>query len=206
MGLEDLPLLQFIQSCLGGGSLKLRSGARAYRYRLHHTPSMVRLIRCINGFIRNSKRLPQLHRVCQQLSLVPLAPTPLREGSGWFAGFFDADGTIGIRHSPGTAPQLSIRVTNRYRSDVADYEQMFGGGVYFDRAQNGYFVWSVQSRADVNRVLAYARSVPFRSHKSRRLFLIPEYQRLQDLRAYVPESPHATAWRVFLSRWGKLMI
>ncbi|XP_073307128.1 cytochrome c oxidase subunit 1-like [Primulina huaijiensis] len=35
MGLEDLPLLRYIQHMLGG-SIKMRSGAKAYRYRLHN--------------------------------------------------------------------------------------------------------------------------------------------------------------------------
>lgn len=204
--LADLPLLRHIQSTLGGGSIKLRSGSRAYRYRLHSAPAMVGLIQSVNGLLRNSRRLPQLHRVCQRLGLEALDPQPLTAASAWFAGFFDADGTIGIRHRPGDAPQLSIRVTNRYRADVADYLSVFGGGVYFDRSQNGYFVWSVQSRADVGRMLDYFRSTPFRSVKSRRFFLIPEYQRLQDLRAYAEGSPHHRAWEIFRKKWEKLMI
>ncbi|KAL8464752.1 hypothetical protein ACS0TY_034309 [Phlomoides rotata] len=35
MGLEDLPLLQYIQHMLSG-SIKMRAGAKAYRYRLHN--------------------------------------------------------------------------------------------------------------------------------------------------------------------------
>ncbi|KAL8520240.1 hypothetical protein ACS0TY_010964 [Phlomoides rotata] len=35
MGLEDLPLLRYIQHMLGG-SIKMRVGAKAYRYRLHN--------------------------------------------------------------------------------------------------------------------------------------------------------------------------
>ena len=40
MGQEDLACLRYIQNKLGG-SVKLRSGAKAYRYRQHNTPSMI---------------------------------------------------------------------------------------------------------------------------------------------------------------------
>ncbi|KAL0391341.1 UNVERIFIED_CONTAM: Cytochrome c oxidase subunit [Sesamum latifolium] len=92
MGLEDLPLLRYIQHMLGG-SIKMRSGAKAYRYRLHN-----------------------------QL------------------GFFDADGTIGIAMK-NRLPQLSIRVTNKLLQDVESYKVVFGGNIYFDSSQNGYYQW-----------------------------------------------------------------
>ncbi|KAL0294833.1 UNVERIFIED_CONTAM: Intron-encoded DNA endonuclease aI4 [Sesamum calycinum] len=71
----------------------MRSGAKAYRYRLHN-----------------------------QL------------------GFFDADGTIGIAMK-NRLPQLSIRVTNKLLQDVESYKVVFGGNIYFDSSQNGYYQW-----------------------------------------------------------------
>lgn len=96
MGLEDLPLLRYIQHMLGGGSIKMRSGAKAYRYRLHKKLGMIKLMNCINGHIRHSARLLQLHRVCQVHDIPVILPITLGAQSNWFAGFFDADGTIGI--------------------------------------------------------------------------------------------------------------
>ncbi|KAJ4834116.1 cytochrome c oxidase subunit 1, partial [Turnera subulata] len=54
------------------------------------------------------------------------------------AGFFDADGTIGIamKHQ---LPQLSIRVTNKLLQDVESYKVVFGGNIYFDSSKNGYY-------------------------------------------------------------------
>jgi len=80
--LADLPLLRHIQSTLGGGSIRLRSGAQAYRYRLHSLPALTGLVHCVNGLLRNSRRLPQLHRVCQRLGLTALDPQPLTAASG----------------------------------------------------------------------------------------------------------------------------
>lgn len=49
MGLADRPLLQQLQSRLGCGSLKARSGSRAYRYRLHRREDLQWLLPQLNG-------------------------------------------------------------------------------------------------------------------------------------------------------------
>src|SRR5205814_4978599 len=67
--------------------------------RLHNKQGMIDLIHCINGYIRHSSRLLQLHRVCLQLSIPLIQPTSLNKDSSWFAGFFDADGKITMSRS-----------------------------------------------------------------------------------------------------------
>ncbi|GER45641.1 cytochrome c oxidase subunit 1 [Striga asiatica] len=185
MGLEDLPLLRYIQHMLGG-SIKMRAGAKAYRYRLHKNLGMIKLMNCINGHIRHSARLLQLHRVCQVLEIPVILPITRYAQSNWFAGFFDADGTISIAMKHGL-PQLSIRVTNKLLQDVESYKVVFGGSLYFDSSQNGYYQWSIQSRKDVIMMRHYFFSNTFRSHKSRRFFLIEEYYSLYDLKAFKPD-------------------
>jgi hypothetical protein len=139
MGLEDLAILRYIQDKLGG-SIKLRSGVKAYRYRLHNREGMVVLIQCINGYIRHSSRLLQLHRICQQLEIKIIPPFQITNNSHWFAGFFDADGTLGICFKgKDPRPQLTLRVVNKLLQDVQWYKEIFGGNIYFDSAQNGYY-------------------------------------------------------------------
>jgi hypothetical protein len=153
MGLEDLPCLRFIQNKPWswtvprpglGGSIKMRTGAKAWRYRLHNKQSMINLIHCINGNIRHSSRLLQLHRVCQQLRIPLIQPTSLNRDSSWFAGFFDADGKITMSMK-NQHPQLSLRAANKLMQDVQWFKDIFGGSIYFDSAQNGCYHWSVQS-------------------------------------------------------------
>lgn len=76
MGLEDLKLLEYIRNKLGG-SIKMRSGRKSYRYRLHNKAGMIRLVNGINGYILHSKRLVQLHNVCLVLSIPVITPVPL---------------------------------------------------------------------------------------------------------------------------------
>ena len=80
MALEDLRCLRYIQDKLGG-SIKMRSGAKAYRYRLHNKQGMINLINCINGYIRHTTRLQQLHRVAQKLNISVIYPTNLDKES-----------------------------------------------------------------------------------------------------------------------------
>lgn len=103
-------------------------------------------------------------------------------------------------------PQLSVRVTNKLLQDVEVYKTVFGGYIYYDRSQNGYYQWSIQSKADVLTMLDYFKNTSFKSHKSLRFHLILFYYDLYDKKAFMPDSPHNKAWQNFLMKWNKLMI
>lgn len=199
MRIEDLQVLRYIQNKLGG-SIKLRSGAKTYRYRLHHKMGMINLINGINGYIRQSARLVQLHRLCTVLSIQPISPVELELTSPWFSGFFDADGSIGFSiRKTRLSPLLTINVTNKLLTDVQIFMDQLGGNIYFDKSQNGYYKWTVQSREDVLRVSRLFKYT--RSSKSRRFFLIKEYFTLRDLKAYLPDNMNHKAWLTFKKKW-----
>jgi len=210
MGLEDLPCLKYIQNKLSG-SIKLRSGAKAWRYRLHNKQGMIKLIHCINGYIRHSSRLKQLHHVCQLLDIPVILPSRISNNSSWFAGFLDADGTITLKNSYCSdtnkySVQLSIRVINKLLQDVQWFKDIFGGNIYFDSSQNGYYIWSVQSRNDIEIMLNYFKNHTLRSHKSHRYHLIKDYYKLRDLQAYKKDSIYYKAWHDFYNKWNNVKI
>lgn len=198
MGLEDLHLLEKIKNKLGG-SIKMRSGRKAYRYRLHNKPGMIILINGINGLIQHTGRLAQLHKVCLVLSIPVITPTPLLSYTPWFSGFFDADGTIGF-YFKNAVPQLTISVTNKLLADVQAYTNVFGGSIYFDKSQNGYYKWVVQSERDVLHAISLLKHC--HSHKSKRFFLVKEFYQLCKLKAYKEDSIHYKAWSNFLNKWN----
>lgn len=200
MGAADLPCLMYIKSILGG-SVKARYGVNAYRWRLHNTAGMTALIHAINGHIRHGARFVQLNRVCSVLSIAPIMPSTITTTSAWFAGFFDADGTITLNMSH-SLPQLTISVTNKHLADVQWFKDAFGGAIYFDTAQNGYYKWTVQSRHMVLMMHDYFSKCTSRSAKSHRLHLVNKYYRLYDLRAFKEDSPHHNAWRQFMKDWN----
>jgi len=200
MGLSDLSCLKYIQNKIGG-SIKSRSGVRAYRWRLHDRKGMIDLVNSINGHIRHSNRLVQLHRVCSVLNIEPSKPGKLDNTNAWFAGFFDADGSITLNTS-NTYPQITISVTNKHLMDVQPFIDCFEGSIYFDTAQNGYYKWAVQSKKDLEKMYNYFKLCPIRSYKLHRSHLIPRFFDLYNLQAFKPDSDYYPAWQNFESKWN----
>ena len=137
MSLEDEHALAIIKQNLAG-SIKLRSGVKALRYRLHNKKGMIELIKRINGKIRHTSRIKQLELVCYKLEIGIRYPSNLTVNNGWFSGFFDADGTItySIKNN---YPQMTISVTNKLLVHVITFKNIFWGNIYYDKGQNGYY-------------------------------------------------------------------
>jgi hypothetical protein len=76
MDIRDEHALQIIKNVYGG-SIKLRSGTNALRYRLHHKKGLLNLINDVNGEIRNSNRLVQLNKICNKYNLNLIYPEKL---------------------------------------------------------------------------------------------------------------------------------
>lgn len=203
MSLQDEHALAIIKQKLGG-SIKLRSGVKALRYRLHNNSGMVNIINRINGNIRHTSRLKQLEKICLLLNIPIIYPEIITIDNGWFSGFFDADGTItySIKNN---YPQLTISVANKLLIDVINFKNIFKGNVYFDKGQNGYYKWSIQSKEDINFFKSYLLKYPSRSNKKQRLFLTDQYYFLKNLRAYnaPKDSPLNKAWLTFNCKWNK---
>jgi hypothetical protein len=83
---------------------------------------------------------------------------------------------------------------------------VFGGNIYYDSSQNGYYQWSIQSRQDLFKVVDYFKCHPVRSAKSHRVHLVTRYFELYDIRAFVPTSRIYKAWQAFIIQWDKMMI
>lgn len=202
VSLEDEKALQQIKQRFGG-SIKLRSNVKAVRYRLHNYKGMINLINAVNGNIRNSKRLIQLHKVCDLLNIKPLSPIKLSYDNSWFIGFFDADGTITYSFK-NNYPQLTISVTNKYLNDIIYFKDLFKGNIYFDKSQNGYFKWMIQSEYDINNLIYnYIKYNPSRTTKFNKLMLSKQFFELKRIKAYQKpiNSVQFKAWLKFETKW-----
>nr|YP_009184827.1 putative LAGLIDADG homing endonuclease [Jenufa perforata]ALO62929.1 putative LAGLIDADG homing endonuclease [Jenufa perforata] len=200
MGISDeLALLQIKK--LLGGSVKLRSGARAVRYRLHHKEGMEILLSKINGYCRNSIRVLQLQKLCVKMQLDYIFPVELTIESGWFAGFFDGDGTIGYSFKK-DRPQLIISVSNKKQIDCLPFKEKFGGFVRLDRRCNVY-KWDLYEKNQILFFCNYLKKYPLYSHKKNRLFLVSEFYELTSLSLY--KQPKNTlmykTWQKFEQKW-----
>jgi hypothetical protein len=81
MSIEDYHALAIIKQKLGG-SIKLRSGVNAIRYRLHNKKGMLELINRINGKIRHTSRVKQLEYMCSSLNIKIIYTTLMTQHNG----------------------------------------------------------------------------------------------------------------------------
>jgi hypothetical protein len=64
-----------------GGNLKIRSGIKAIRYRLHNKKGLLNLINDVNGKIRSSNRMLQLIKICNHYSIEFIYPNTLTKNN-----------------------------------------------------------------------------------------------------------------------------
>ncbi len=185
MDIHDEYALNKVKQKLGG-SVKRRSEARAFRYRLHHKLGILNLLGRINGNIRNSKRIAQLQKMCILYKIPYKEPIKLTLHSSWFSGFFDADGTIFYSMKKGW-PQLTISVSNKKEIDLIPFQEVFGGYIHLDKSSNTY-KWEIYSTENISVFYNYLREHPLQSHKKQRIFLVKRFYELRDCRAYKQDS------------------
>lgn len=201
MAIRDEHALQIIKNVYGG-SIKLRSGANALRYRLHHKSGLLKLINDVNGHIRNSNRLVQLNKICHKYEISLIYPQKLTFDDGWLSGFFDADGTVTINS---TVPQLSIALSQKTSELFQPLLDIYGGHIYIDRGSSQSFKWYITKREDILNLIEYFKKYPSRSGKKNRLHLIPKYYELKDLKAHkaLPGTFLEKSWKYFYNKWLK---
>lgn len=181
MGNMDYHTLMLIKNKLGG-SVKLRSGVKAYRWRMHNKMGMINLVNRVNGNIRNSKRIPAFIKVCTIFNITYIPAVALLKSSAWFAGFFDSDGAITAKFHT-QSPSITISVCNKDRVDVEPF-LIFDGNICFSKSGYGHYIWYVSSKSNVTSMLDYFKENPSRSHKLARLTLINQFYTLRDLKAH----------------------
>lgn len=198
---HNIKMLRYIQNQFGG-SIKLRAGANAYRYRIQNKDTLIQIVHRVNGYIQHSKRIHQLHAICHKLNIQPVMPTSLDSHSSWFAGFFDAKGSIYLTSSDN--PKLIIQVKDKEYKNIHEYLKTFGGQIHFDKSQNGFYQWSIQSFTDHITFYNYSKNHVLRSSNAKRFSLIKKYYHLIQFQAYKPNNIHHKAWIYFMNKWNSI--
>lgn len=195
MDIRDKYCLYLIKNHYGG-SVKIRSGSKSIRYRLHHKNGLLQLIHDVNGLIRTSNRILQLIKICNKYQIEIQFPNPLTWDNNWLAGFFDADGTITLNQSN---LQLSISISQKNTQLLESLIPIYSGHIYIDRSSQT-FKWYVTKKEDILALIEYFKKYPCFSEKKGRLFLIPKFYELKNLKN---ESNFDSLFNSFYSKWKK---
>lgn len=201
MSIYDENTLLQIQKKLKG-SIKIRTNAKAFRYRLHHKNGMIKALNKLNGLCRNSKRIIQLQKLCKYVDIFYKNPVLLTLNSAWFCGFFDADGTLGY-YFANSWPQLEISVSNKKAIDCEMFKSFFNGNIYLDQSSNTY-KWVILSNEDILFFYNYLQKYPLQSYKQKRVLLIPDFFKLRNIGAYnyPKETKTYKNWEIFKDKWS----
>lgn len=200
MDIRDEHALQIIKNVYGG-SIKIRSGANALRYRLHHKSGLLSLINDINGHIRNSNRLLQLNKICNKYDLLLIHPLKLNYENGWLSGFFDADGSISINNYN---TQLSISISQKTEELLLPLKELYGGNIYIDKTSQTFKLY-ISKKEEILKLFEYFKIYPSRSAKKNRIHLIKKFYDLKNLKAQIalPDSLLYKTWQYFNLKWLK---
>lgn len=198
MDLKDSATLYYIKQ-IYGGSIKLRSGVKAIRYRLHHKEGILLLIKDINGLIRNPNRLAQLNKICINEDIPIIYPSPLVDfHDPWVSGFFDSHGSITLNTK---THKITISISQKNKLLLDPLVSLYKGGVYLDNSKYISYKWSISSKSDILNKYNYFKICPLRSSKKARVLLIPQLLELKAIKAHLADPiSDPLKWRA----WNKL--
>ena len=169
-----------------GGSIKLRSGMKWLRYRLHHKKGLLDLIKAINGEIRNPVRLLQLNKICANYNIPLIQPSVLTYNNGWLSGFFDSVGSVDlIKNSIDSTTSLVITISHTNQFLLNPLIDLYGGVI---EMSNKNFTWKFNTNThgsiELTHLLDYFKLCPSRSTKHVQLKAIKQYLELKLLKAH----------------------
>ena len=228
VSLVDEHLLQQIKQ-LFGGTIKPKGSVKALRYRLHNRSGLKQLLHAVNGYLRNSIRQQQFKRVLDIYNIEYIEPDTFSWAAGYASGLLDSDGSVVLsvkQHSSipnqkgclgkinrlqhALKMQLSIKITQKYRQNVAFLMHSYLGNIpfgyiVFDKSQKGYYSWTISSKKEITLLLDYISKYPCYSKKAHRLRLIKQYFKLYEQKAHLaePESYLKRRWSNFANDWYK---
>lgn len=197
METRDLIALENIRQKFGG-SLKKKSGAKAYRWRMHHKEGVLRLISAVNGLIRNPIRLHQLSKICNKYTIPLQYASPLSFKNGWFSGMIDSDGSI--YYNP-LSDQIFISVTQNNKYLLDELQKVYGGTIY--PAKSGQaFKYTVFKKAEIlNLINHYFSEFPLRTSKHIRCDMILDLYAVKHYRNSPMGSASYQEWFTLKDKW-----
>lgn len=228
---NDIKALEIIKSKYGG-SIKPKSGYNTFRYRLSNLNNIIIIINNINGNLHNSKRLLQLHKICNNLN-IPLIEsislnkprvTEISRGghyksdqmeisiyndNNWYIGYFDGKGKIEYKFNKSQEldeyiPELTISINDKILDNINIFKSKFGGSIYYNKGSGGSYTWCINNKLEILNYYNYIKINPSRTSKFNKLILIKKYYELIEIKAYksLEGSSLNKIWLNFERKWN----
>lgn len=208
---SDEKVLRIIQNKFGG-NIHGRSGLKAVRYRTQKRDTIIKIIHCLNGLVINNIRLAQLHKACLALNIPIKEPITPTIDSAYTSGLLDSDGSINFyihKYNDTFRFQLTISIGNKSRCNIEFLKSIFspwgGGQIYFDKSNNGFYIWRANSKLLHLKLYDYFLKFPPKTIKVHRTYLIKEFHELNDSKVYRDTnilSMNYKIWKNFLNKWN----
>lgn len=158
-----------------GGSVKSMANSHSLKYKLREPNKLIKLIKGINGHIRNPIRLLQLNKLCLKFNIQLKEPVTLGYNNGWFSGLIDSDGSIHIPESG----QLSISVTQKNKYLLEPLLNLYTGRISILRSKEA-FVYTIYRKEEIlGLVDDYFKNYPLKSSKASKINLIKDFYQLE---------------------------
>lgn len=228
---NDIKALEIIKSKYGG-SIKPKSGYNTFRYRLSNLNNIILIINNINGNLHNSKRLLQLHKICNNLNIPLIEPISLNKphiteisrggdyksdqmeisiynDNNWYIGYFDGKGKIEYKFNKSQEldeyiPELTISINDKILDNINIFKNKFGGSIYYNKGSGGSYTWCINNKLEIINYYNYIKINPSRTSKFNKLILIKKYYELIDIKAYksLEGSSLNKIWLNFERKWN----
>lgn len=202
MGVADFSALNKIKTVFGG-SIKLRNGIKAYRYRLHNKPAMLQLITNINGHIRYDSKQKQLKKILELFEIKYKTPSVLTPNNAWLNGIFESDGNVCISLKNNN-PKLTIVILNKHKENLLNLPLILNGNIFFSKTGYGQYNWQIQSEKDILNFISFLLKNPLYTTKKQKICMVKKYFEIKKLRKILPQQNYEKIWKRFFNKWNNI--
>jgi len=208
---KDELVLEDIKSKFGG-TVSINRKSNKLKYQLKNKKGLVKLLKSINGLIRNPYCMLQMKKLNENFGILFLPPKPLTFNNGWFSGIFDSDGSFYLNEK---RKQIFISITQRNKYILESLVEIYGGKIIIlnSKTHPGEFKYIVYKKKELLILLSeYFNKYPLRTHKSKKLYCIKQYYTdlFQFPRSLNPgnwnNNEEEYKWISFKYNWNSLSI
>lgn len=177
---KDYSLANRIKKNIGYGNIYKIKYKNAYKLVIRNNSGLKRVIELCNGKFVGPFKINQLQKYNYESWLnIPILPNLkiINPNTYWFAGFLDADGSLGIfianskTHKLGKSVRLEIKISQKEPFLLEKIKEIFGGTISLPKNQNVY-KFKITGNIKINKMIYYLDLYNLQSLKYVQYFIL----------------------------------